>query len=977
MAKQTGTGDQIIQTSRGNLIVRNDTKVLARGELFIQTKQITAQLEVGTAKGAGKLHDGENYIYDLVTQSYIHTYFEGDLFAGSGEYGKVYSLGSGGALKWAGVTTGATWNELKAKAKLKPNFIYMYAGATSVTPESGLDNLDPTSAPSVAKINVDGAPLDRNPGTRGANEILVEDRYVAASSEESQSVINPGDLFFYSPVYDEIVVIHLSHSTDALTNINQFALISNSMKTYLSEKFGKLTEGVLQGRYATLKDFLDGPARHYQYLLDGEGWKAVEIDEAATQPELAVKAHEIDCLKIGPEDLEDDFDGAIHYIPFTNGKHRIPYAFEGEESSGDVRSKYLHEGDLILTLPAEDGGVYHKVISLYGKLLDMLSTRNLDFQRADAYADSLWKTEADKGYGQDDDEFKADITHTIIDYIKRLYLTKVDIDPHTKKIVSSQLPDFLLGAPKYMGVLSEEDANILASILNPSEEEDAPVAPTNAHDVALQWLANFANIDKNADTEVSDEDEPHETGDTGEYDTKLQVGSYWIWQGGHFVIDGLEDFFVLNDKDDYDSTATNELEGTGEFVHALENGDWVIYNGTKFDIIDNTSAFVGIIVHNTKLSGTPEFKENKRTDIYKPWSKDEGFEEKTTDSTEVKLEAESVTSLKYSAPNTVIFKDDKADATPYTDEDHLPIINNKGVAYNSRIGLGDSQASMSLEGLDTAEEHAGLNSIKFLFSKYLNEAYEQYTEVTGVSTTEDLLGNQKMFGESQTSVLHYVQHGFGATAGGAVITSLDFKEFTFTQDEDVTNHIGNYRFEIKSEADPVLQLPTHSGTLATERYVDNGFVVVKKIIEDLYDEIMKQTTSGRIDWLQTLVPAETPTDKKIYDSRIKQILSRTTDENDEVVSAVDTLGFGFYLVKAFDGNDVDDANSLYTKLVVKKVLTENDGPIDLKLFTNNGTTEVTYNPSTLDTGAPAENVLPNHSGTLLNNHSVIDGGEYL
>ena len=33
--QEAGTGSQTIQTSRGNIIKRNESKVLARGELFI------------------------------------------------------------------------------------------------------------------------------------------------------------------------------------------------------------------------------------------------------------------------------------------------------------------------------------------------------------------------------------------------------------------------------------------------------------------------------------------------------------------------------------------------------------------------------------------------------------------------------------------------------------------------------------------------------------------------------------------------------------------------------------------------------------------------------------------------------------------------------------------------------------------------------------------------------------------------------
>lgn len=967
--QKTGTGSQTIQTSRGNIIKRNESKVLARGELFIQTTDVLDTTKVKTLYNV-KLSDsdlGSPYIYDMGTKSYIHSFFQGDLFAGTGQYGKVWSLGSGGALKWGGVSGANDWAALKAAGKLKPNHIFMYIGSRPI--ENPTDG-QTASDRSIEGINEAGI-RDRAPGTRGTAPVDVESRYVGYDPTESAEIINPGDLFFYSPVYDENVVIHLSHSSDALTKINQFALVSESMKGWFAKLLG--TENT---RFATLKDFLDGPVRRYQSLIGEEGWNPITTTPVAEQTDADKSDHIIGCNPITPTDTafaNTDFDGAIHYIPFENGRKRIPFDDGTDRYTTGVNR--LHEGDLILSIPTVDGGIEYSVISLYGKLLDQLSARNLNFTRADPYAESIWNNEtATEDYDTDED-FKAKLENTITEYIKRLYLTKVDLDPTTKKIISSQLPDFLLGAPKFMRVLKAEDATVLSGILNPGDEDpDNPsTIPANAHDIAKVWTTGFANIDANVDKEDTDTKESEAS---TAYDTKLQAGSYWIWNGGHFVIDELGDYFNLNEKDDYDPTGN---ENKGEFVHALENGDWIVYNGEnqKFDILDNSSSFVGILMDGVKLSGTPEFTDVQRVIKETDW--DGKPVEASGDEAphEVKLNPKSITELEFSNPNSVIFKKDGANGDPFVDENHVPVISNKGTAKNSRWQLTDKQAGVNLPATQADDATPQLSSIKFLFSKYINEAVDQYT--TTLAGSDEL---NIEFWEANNTEHKYVLHGFGRKENSLPTTTsntvLDLQEFNFTNESELdANGVGKYKFEILGEKDPVLELPTHSGILATERYVDSGFVVVKKVIEDLYEEIIKQTTSGHIDWLQTLVPAATLNGKKLYDSRVQQILTRSEDTTVADRSAVDNLGFGFYLVKSFDDNgDIKFNDSLYTKLIVKKILTESDGPIDLKITEGNGQVH-TYNPKELETGHPVENVLPNHGGTLLNNNSVIDGGEFI
>ena len=218
-------GNIMLQT-RGSLVNLLNNRALGYGEIFIATKQETTSLT-------------EKVIYDIsgVTNpsdgagTRITRIDPGDIFAGYNSQTQVYALGSSGALRWGGLSTATSYSAAKDLAAGNPNYIYMYVGNT--------DLKDQTTE--------------------------IKEKYVASASSEFNDIINPGDLFFYSPKLNQTVVLHLNHSTDALTKINVSALVSSSMRTFLGAT----------GMAGTLKDFLDGPARHYQYLDGTYGWTPI------------------------------------------------------------------------------------------------------------------------------------------------------------------------------------------------------------------------------------------------------------------------------------------------------------------------------------------------------------------------------------------------------------------------------------------------------------------------------------------------------------------------------------------------------------------------------------------------------------------------------------------------------------------------------------------------------------------------------
>lgn len=1285
MAESKNNVGQVIQIARGDLIKRLQAKPLAYGELFIHTGE--------------KQNVSQYKIFDLVTNSIIKTLYEGDLFAGHNNRSEVYFLGSGGSLKWGGLLfDGTTYEKAVEKAQEFPEHLFMYNGTNTLEGPTlyytNTARYRREAADTQYQVSDRYSPADdsSNPANRQIG--LLDRSYVAEDSEEWALRINPGDVFFYSSALDQIVVLHLSRSTDALTKINVDALVSDSMQQWLAESPG--VENVEEGEVredntknydnipSTLKTFLDKPVRHYQYLVDQYGWRktvlaTTTINDGAEAGTDAYKECEIERDPItgqvtivpGEIRIPDPVDGAIYYIPFKHkdsetGLRRYKVV-QQEESDGelleDFKNRNLHEGDLLLATPQPDGKVKFAVVSLYSSLLRKFRWRPENFERADTYATDIWREGINDRY-EGDLEYNT-LHDTVQDFLDRLFKTKVDIDPTTGKIISSQLPDFLLGAPKYMGHFTENDLDIA----NESEDEGSEDSDeskgwegldenTTAEQFAIRLLAkdgqiSWGNLD---DSEDDDTGNPSENGNnvdlSKEVNDKLKTGCYWIYQGATQDISKFPKIFHLcDDFEDYQSGAANEEdlteklaanekeikrtvnrkeriesyksllesilnrqtegqsggtkdvlitadevatlqkesakivalgedfadmavkfedqkyvanqatllkeaqdllafyqekfgseeeseeteeasgeEGTEELVQSekenkqsildrlntfiknlatqkvsdevaqqliqdakflgnyrlehtpiilsilnvassqatvakittksteldsvkeeleqkseelgaqieevhtsikqrlLNKGDWVIFNGSLnhnhdgedeeeesddksfglFEVIDNSSSFLGILVKNTKVAGVAEFTNvTKDLSLAKAWlSNNEGRIESNLLQSSVDVDISAANSTIKFQNNDKVF----AARPQVLDGSHLPKISSErtGVGnatlVNSRFEIVDDSSAATkkfITGLKVSYPTGYKDLGDAPNSALLNWHFD--------SADYDRTKRWRFY-----DTFNHVIRGETAQARDLVITTkprIDYADGTETKIKasglnfDWIPFMGNvleetefYSFAIEHEENPILALPSHSGILATENYVNQGFTVVKTIVNDVYEKLLNMLTRGHVNWLQTV--RETPEivpgtvnekRKELYDS---QILQEITDNSlilkffYKYTPYTDTSREQQNLAHQ-ERSKEDYALSLSSYAEFDNALANKmNATLDYSLgstapqegHTSTLTqtpTETVLNPAKPSVGDPKpENVLPNHSGIVLNNNSVIDGGEW-
>ena len=1138
---------QIIQISRGNLISRlkggsgKPAKALAFGELFIHTGE--------------KQNISSHNIHDKVTNSTIQTIFTGDLFAGCNNTKDVYFLGSGGSLKWGGIVYSATnYQELAAIAMQNPEHIFMYNG------DATLEN---STRPYLYDAKASGADAGKVNGTTHSiadsdtdpTQIAQLDRsYVATSSSEYQLRINPGDLLFYSSALDQVVVIHLSRSTDALTKINVDALVSESMAEWLHETAaavaGTSTEEENYDKVpSTLKTLLDGPVRHYQYLVDQYGWKEATVYEecSVVQPDDPEISGSKATIVNGKIRLPNPHDGEIYYVPFrsTNTGYNVFDVIKVQPDDGELLDSFadtpIREGDLLFALPQSDGKVKFAVVSLYGALLDKFRF-DKTIKRADKYATDIWEfTNAANDY-EGDHAFQ--VAHqNLSDFIERLFTTKVDIDPTTHKIIASQLPDFLLGAPKYMGHFEPTASDWSNFDADSSAEAFAKYLLASG---AFDWENLDDSEDDTGATNPDNEDLSALVND------KLKTGCYWIYQGETIDVSQFPGIFhTCAVKDDYASgavetelleqiatlkaeidtinnslaairpestalnakitaiqsiqaalqtyrtdndattadtftanvtalanaanlviditdvdtpadtditvdgnaladelaTATSALaaldeatltesktEKTTELTskqadleelrrslnqHLLNKGDWVIYNGAvddenteddkigRFEIIDNSSSFIGILVKNVKVAGVAEFKnQDKLLDYTKAWKTDNASRVETTSlqrSEDIDISA---------ANDTIVFqnKDKVFAAGPdFLDSKYLPRISEErtdqgnATLINSRFmiidetdhekfraGLGVHFPTGYKDVKDVPDTtqllwHYAIPEDRWLNDHEVSDKFYSFFDTYNYTITGDPTHRDNYIITTKERV-DVDQNGVVTGRG----LNFDWIAFMGT----VLDSTQYYSFAVTHETDPKLYLPSHSGVLATETYVNQGFTVVKTIVNDLYEKLLRMTTRGHVDWLQTIReyteytwadPEHPDMNNRVPIVRHELCDSRVLQERDA----------SYFILKLFYEQNITDPYQEYDQTAYnhkisgyREISTSKanslNATMNYRLGTGIGqtdeldnTTPVLLNPSTpqADDLRP-EQVLPNHSGILLNNNSVIDGGEW-
>ena len=952
---------QVIQIARGNLVTRLSNKPLAKGELFVHTGDTVAV--TGSIK-------------DLVINKNISKIFKGDLFAGANSSSEVYAIGSGSSLKWGGIIFSANdYDKIKDKASEYPNYVFMWNGKDTLNLYGSYsDNGTNYAGENYSESFTETASNNSTSGTKQPSEVYTPFAGDTTNGENTawNDKINPGDLFFYSPALGQFVVLHLSRSTDALTKINVDSLISKSMQNLLDES----TDSDSTNTPATLKKFLDGPARHYQYLIENSGWKILTVETKATKTTNSTDGSST--ITPGTVSASTYKDGEILYVPFTEDlTGRAKYTFS-KTTNYDVgpSAQELVEGDIVIAVPnSSDGKVTFHKVSLYSEILKKLHWMpgKNSFERADAYATAIWATQT-AGTGVDEKEtgdldFLANNTE-LSAFIDRLFKTKVDIDPTTGKIISSQIPDYLLGAPKYQGAFDGTTTTTDSDgSKSTSSVWDTVTSNTTAYEFAKSLLGEtkWTNLDGNEDTDSTDSTEA-----ITNLDTKLQSGCYWIYTGKSIVINSYTGIFNFTEDADDMSSGSTSVEQTTAAEHQLNKGDWIIYNGEekKFEVIDNTSSFVGLLVHGVKCNNVTELTNSAFNSTYSSWNDKVYDSNKSFTSEDLTLAASN---------NVVTFSNEhKAFASTDLSTEYIPVAFRKDnetnvVLANSRLKIINGQTSNSEAGIYIPANDTFVSTTTLYWHQDDKDSSE-YKIIGTYGDYRDYINTLNNYTSDDKKEKLNVELYRNINK-----TKFQFGQFNFQVSNDKTeDNITNfYNFEIAHNSDAALYLPSYDGVLTTEGYVNNGFAVIKEVIEDLYDTVtFENQIRGTEEWLQTVktIADENGESRKVYfDSKVKETYKENT-------SLILNLFYGDSNTDELDHKEniskLKSRLSVYVDISGKYYNTVDYG---LKASTTDTTAVATLNPSTrasIDDTDGVENILPNHSGVLLNNNSVIDGGEW-
>lgn len=460
----------IFKQATGNLDVLVYNRPFLKGEMFVQTIDENDRGNKGIPKYKYK---------DAVTGVAIDSLKSGSVYGGTG-YGANNSVGS---VKYTGLdennripiyqfsTSGSVlkfgskllyyWNDtVKKELESNPGTLYLYVGNPVNTSTDTTLNTLIKDANNV-RSGAEEFPVHNIP----VSGVSVKDNFIGDAgyyydNQNLNNTLNSGDLVFYSDAYGEIFYWHLSRSMDALTRITSSRIVSASLYKEIEEiNDSKKTgdkEGDLLGAQATLLDYFNEIERYKQTLNDTTGWEPVVFNTGDNN------------LPSSNLTFVNDGDGYIHYVPFVIDDKNINnsklylnfkdiFTYTNPNNASDIVT--VRPGDIIISLPdttkqvvneKEKLGIKHVVVSLYSDYLNLFDVEDFEFNRVDTYADER-NAEGDDTLRTDSKDPTKQIT--LKDYVKNLYSTKADVDPATGKIVSSQLPETILGATKLLGVI--------------------------------------------------------------------------------------------------------------------------------------------------------------------------------------------------------------------------------------------------------------------------------------------------------------------------------------------------------------------------------------------------------------------------------------------------------------------------------------------------------------------------------------------
>lgn len=1104
----------IFKQASGKLTSLARTRTFLKGEIFVQTATQSGD-STGAINGL--------YFKDVVTGAPINQFFNGDIYGGtsSTNSGKtaadaieIYQFGHGDAFTF-GPRLLFKWDTLSQKeVEAHPNTLYLFAGTGSgpvVTTHSNEgDNCMSAQAPNLLEGEFHRNSAVTDDETEKAKAQFENDQIgdsgVYSENNNLTDILNSGDLVFYSPIYGEFFFWHMSRAQDALTRITTNRLLSASMYNMVAKN--NQSKGLEDS--TSLLDLINGPFRQYQYLDKDFGWPSLKYttitktEAGETVPNLMIP------VAGGPDgeakELNTAKDGQIFFVPFIDKTNNRRWQYDDEFTIVDAGgvNYTVHPGDLVVALPGEgskydsvevDGirgetlatprkknGCKFAIISLFQDTLTALDVKDINIKRADDYATYRWgddiaigseTIEGDKTLVEHlNDRSYTDVQHIKM-VLENLYKTKVDIDPVTHKIVTSQLPETLLGALKYAGSLSLDTK---FSITSGNEDQFTidgmlELSTTDAAKKLVWGLLRDEDkkiVDKNTDYKEDDVDadkaDTDGNDDYSQWDASLAKGRYFIWSGAPMEFrtpaDGaapstveekrsalFSESVLSSNKDEVDAESkkgnqgvlkagveflgdnyyeikkdvsvenVDELAGIWQYTedrvvwtdittesdlssavafrrlltneneiwevkptqvgadssattdaavltHTINPGDFLIFNGETFDVIDNSDSLVALKYTDQDgfthlLDGTPVLESSTRDASHEAYVEPEGngaASRVTTGSTAdvVRLvSSSSNTGIKFVAPNAIIFKDtlNSKGGTTFVKDRYINFIDENGIAYASRFHFVDAV----LTGDNTVERLGSLSPVSIL----------QIGDRAALNFNEDLDSTKYAFGNDAVN--------------GTVTGENKAFNYGFIGDND-----GTWQQQISLVNDtksPSLRLPGYSGTLTTEEYVNDGF----QIIEGLLDALYNKTTTGSENFLRTIRWNKVTKHLEVVDSHVAQVWS-----GKDVVDAF--MGLNFYMGEEDNPNfndhsDIDGMSQLVAYADLSSTKTGDTAKYDfegdttkmptwhknIRIENNQVVLPEEATSATAQAGHP-QNVLPNHGGILLNTDSIIDCG---
>lgn len=1000
-------------------------KILAPGEVFIQYTPGGAKYEDLSSNSTynsfdGKKVDSTGSIVDAVAGDgglstapdgkvydqnglQIRKVYNGEMFAGTGRSDCYVRIGSAEALKFGGLVTEADSVE---KAKNNPYRLYLIVGSTDAKVDVSINLLGETN-----EIVTDGIPSTEKEGYSETGHLF---DYIFADAVGNVYYFNQ-----YSAVGNKV---YINSSGNGLVDetfgnadsADSPSLAWNGQTTADFATDTKVTE-------ATLKDLINTVLPkycHYEGLVSDILNDSKTINGAATSTAKGA-AYYCDLDSTTTETAINYY----HLLPtdtaITSSDESVTVtgtAIFGATNQGLINNytkhDRLYEGDIVYF--EEDNTI--NVIPL-GYLIQSLN--HVEIARGDTYATQRWKSE--------DDRVNA-ITKNLQEAIALLSKSKADLDPVTLKLITSEIPDWLLSAPKYQGTITESSLNYIAGVEpddydgsyeifgtpNSTAYTDAAAylqsvlnnlgfetATVTAKDGGGFTVSTSADLDSNTDENETDLDTST--------DSSLVSGTYWIYNGADLCLTATRE----KANETIESNIISEVfslsnEDDGE-LHA---GDWIIWNGTKglFEKLDHSdnlnSIYVTVDEAPTKehtgtahgLTYNPTFETATR-EINK--GKAYLGDEDTEYVTEAEFESDDQRYTELGTDYAVLTHEnlDKHGIIVGNENrsvvESAEIIANKTAGFDitaRKNGIGDADSSLPVTtniifGANassyTAENETAMKP--YVFDRDLLKALR--------IDTVDSDGNP-------TSKWYDVNFDFAYAIDGNG-TSTNIINASYTGSDHVASDEYGYDADGATKHESAeIYLPTScKGTLTTVEYVNEHVELLEKLIGAAYENL----TSGNEDYMQ-LIWVDTDDVKHIGDSYIANII--TTKDLSELYSATSSKTTedkleGSRTLTIFNDLTFDASTHAAThgsqfnhNIITTQDLS--DATVGVE-ETNKWHDIISYGENDIRSAVPSpdfygnvgsnqinptgkkqiNNYLPNHSGVLLNNFSVIDCGYWV